>query len=137
MEPMTKERLADRNIWVRALYALFCLIAYSIAETILTLIVIFQFFAALLTGKVHEATLKFSTNLTAYVYQILQFVTFNSETLPFPFSDWPLKETDTDSPWATGTAEPPAAETPPAGTVQQPTVDATHENPDDPEKKPE
>ena len=38
-----------------------------------------------------EAAIKqrLGKNLSAYVYQIFQFQTFNSETRPFPFADWP------------------------------------------------
>jgi hypothetical protein len=105
MDPITKERISDRSIWVRALYALFFTLAYTVSETVLTLVVIFQFLAALITGRVNDALLRFGANLSQYVYQILQFVTFNNETLPFPFSDWPDVEPGNDSPWIGGTNE--------------------------------
>lgn len=103
MDPLTKERLSDRSIWVRGLYALFFGLAYTVSETVLTLVIIFQFLAALITGRVNDALLRFGANLTQYVYQILQFVTFNNETLPFPFSDWPDVEPGNDSPWVGAT----------------------------------
>ena len=87
MDNATKSNLADRNIWVRLLYMLFYAITYAVAETILTLLVIFQFIAALVTGRVNDALLRFGANLSAYIFEVLQFVTFNDEKLPFPFSD--------------------------------------------------
>ncbi len=99
MDQATKDRITDRSIWVRALYAVFFSITYTLAKTIIMLIVIFQFIAALITGSVNDALLRLGTNLSTYVYQVLQFLTFNDETLPFPFSDWPDQEPSTESPW--------------------------------------
>ena len=98
MEIATKERLTDRTIWVRLLYTIIFAIAYAVAETIVVLVAIFQFLSAVVTGNVNEAALRFGANLSAYVYHILQFVTFNDEALPFPFSDWPDEEPG-ESPW--------------------------------------
>lgn len=99
MDQETKNRLADRSIWVRALYMIILLIAYSIGETLLIIISVFQFLSALVTGKVNESLQNFGANLSAYLYDILQFATFNSEDLPFPFSDWPEVEPG-DTPWS-------------------------------------
>lgn len=99
MDPETKERLSDRSIWVRGLYTLLFVVIYSVAETILSLLAIFQFIAALVTGHVNDVLLRFGTNLSRFIYQILQFVTFNDETVPFPFSDWPDEEVSSNSPW--------------------------------------
>ena len=107
MDQTTKDNLADRNIWSRALFMLFFVLAYTVAETILTLLVIFQFIAALVTRHVNEPLQRFGTNLSSYVYQILQFQTFNSETRPYPFSDWP-DEAPGETPWSAKSDEVPA-----------------------------
>jgi len=99
MDQETKNRLADRSIWVRALYMIIMVIAYSIGETLLIIISIFQFLSALVTGRVNESLHAFGANLSAYLYDILQFATFNSEYLPFPFNDWPDVEPG-DTPWS-------------------------------------
>ena len=118
MDPDTKERMSDRTIWARGLYALFFVIAYSVAETILWLLAIFQFIAALVTGHVNDALLRFGANLSHFIFQILQFVTFNNETLPFPFSDWPDEEPTTTSAWvktkSSGTDDSSSEEAPSA-----------------------
>ncbi len=110
MESTTKDRLKDRTIWVRTLYALFFLIAYGVAETVLYLVVIFQYIAAMFTGKVNEALHEFSANLSRYIYQVLQFFTFNAETLPFPFSDWPDQAPGMESPWVSSRQNDAAAQ---------------------------
>lgn len=105
MQQSTTDNLSDRTIWVRGLYMLFFALAYTIAETILTLVAIFQFFAALFTGSVNVTVQRFGHNLSLYAYQILQFETFNDETLPFPFTDWP-DEDAADSTWVEETDQP-------------------------------
>jgi hypothetical protein len=89
MEEVMKQRLTSRNLWTRALYMLFFVLAYGIAEAVVTVVVIVQFFFALISGRANENLLVFGNNLSTYVRQILQFQTFNSEYLAYPFGDWP------------------------------------------------
>ena len=92
MEREIKQRLTSKNVWTRALFMVLFAIAYGLVEIVLTLVVVVQFFIVLLTGGANEPLLKFGTNLGRYIYQIIQFQTFNSEDKPFPFSDWPEDE---------------------------------------------
>ena len=92
MEDDVKQRLSNRDLWTRALFMVLFVFAYSIAELVITLIVIFQFFSVLFTGRANTPLLEFGANTSAYVYQILRFQTFNTETRPFPFSSWPEEE---------------------------------------------
>ena len=92
MEEKTRLRLISREIWVRALYMVLFSVAYSIAEFIIIFLVIFQFAAALFTGRVNAPLLQFGKNLSLYIYEILEFQTFNTELRPFPFSPWPDEE---------------------------------------------
>ncbi|MCZ6710253.1 MAG: DUF4389 domain-containing protein, partial [Gammaproteobacteria bacterium] len=89
MEQEIKQRLTRRDIWMRALFMVFFLIAYSVAEAVVVLLVLFQFVTILVTGDSNRNALRLGNNLSTYVYQILQFQTFNTESRPFPFSDWP------------------------------------------------
>jgi len=107
MQEDTKRHLADRNIWVRGLYMLFYALAYAVAEALATLLVLFQFIHTLFTGRVNEQLQQFGANLAAYLYEILQYVTFNSEFQPFPFSDWPSTATG-NTPWSMDARAEPA-----------------------------
>ena len=108
MDDQIKERLTRRSVWIRALFMVFFAIAYAIAELVVGAVVIVQFFIVLFTGGANEQLLRFGNNLSAYVYRILRYQTFNTESQPFPFSDWP-DETVADNPW---TGEPETAEGP-------------------------
>ena len=92
MEEEMKQRLTRRDIWVRAIFMVIFVIAYSIAELILAVVVLAQFFIVLFTGQANRNLLLFGSNLSAYVFQVFRFQTFNSETQPFPFADWPREK---------------------------------------------
>ena len=106
----TASTITDRRIWVRVLYMVFFWVAFSVSEVLLAIVAIFQAVCALFTGTTNDAMHRFGKNLSAYVAQILEFLTFNSEELAFPFSDWP-DATPTETPW-TPDEGPVAAEAP-------------------------
>jgi hypothetical protein len=106
MNDTRKDSFADRTIWVRLLYMLFCAIAWSVAELVLAIVALFQFLCVLVNGAVHERALRFGRNLSEYMTELMQFVTFNAERVPFPFSDWP-DETPGDTPWRAAAGAPP------------------------------
>ena len=89
MSDELKEHLKERKTWLRGLYMLLFALFYTVPEIVITAVVIFQFLLALFTGKANERLLKLGQSLSTYVYQILQFLTFNSDYHPYPFGAWP------------------------------------------------
>jgi hypothetical protein len=75
--------------WKRALYMVLFAIAYSLAELVLGVVVLVQFFTVGFTGRANEPLLRLSNNLAAYVRQIYRFLAYNDETMPFPMGEWP------------------------------------------------
>ncbi len=98
MDEQTKANLGNDSIWIRLIYMLLLGLAYTVAEAVYLIVVIFQWLAALVTGQVNKPLHEFGANLSRYIYEILRFQTFNTEQKPFPFSDWP-NEVPGDSPW--------------------------------------
>ena len=94
MDDELRQRLTSKHLWSRALYMVLFVVAYVVAETLITLAAIFQFLSVLITGSANSPLLKFGLNLSTYIYQIVRFQTFNTEEKPFPFSDWPAGEPD-------------------------------------------
>ena len=92
MKETTREHFVSGDIWRRGLYMLLFVFAYSVAEMIIVFLALFQFFAALFTGRANEPLLQFGKNLSTYIYEILEFQTFNTEVRPFPFIPWPDEE---------------------------------------------
>jgi hypothetical protein len=130
MDDAMRARLSDTNVWIRGLYMLLFVIAYNVAEVLLTVIVIFQFVATLITGQPNEPLQRFGRNLSAYFYQIINFLTFNDEVRPYPFADWP-DEPVTDNLWTgDNQSEPtPAASEP--DSEELPGAQAQSERPDE------
>ena len=106
MDDRIKERLTRRAVWVRALFIVFFGIAFGIAELLVWVVVIVQFFIVLFTGRANDKLLAFGNNLSAYLWRVLRYQTFNTESQPFPFDDWPDEKVG-DNPWMEepGTAE--------------------------------
>ncbi|MBA3754844.1 MAG: DUF4389 domain-containing protein [Nitrosomonas sp.] len=89
MKEEIKQRLQKNETWQRGLYLLFFIFIYGISKFLILGVMLFQFLTIILTGKINEQLLKFSQNLSTYLYQVTLFLTFNSERHPFPFSEWP------------------------------------------------
>lgn len=87
-----KTNVKERKTWLRGLYMLMFFIFYSVAEFIIFAVVFFQFVFTLISGNTNEKLVLFGQSLSTYVYQILRFLTFNSNEHPYPFSDWPVAE---------------------------------------------
>ena len=96
-----KENLTEQKTWIRGLYMLLFAFFYGVAKVVLSAVIIFQFVLVLVTGKTNSRLLKLGQSLSTYSYQIMMFLTFNSNYQPYPFGAWPvgqpkLKEVITD-----------------------------------------
>ena len=89
MKSEIKRNLTRTDIWWRALAMILYTFLYGIAEIVLVAVVLFQFCYTLILRESNHRLLTFGQGLSTYVYQILQFLTFNTENLPFPLSAWP------------------------------------------------
>jgi len=89
MDSDIKQYVTAKQTWSRGLFIVLFAVIYSIAEIVLFTVVLFQFLSMLFTGETNDRLLKFGQSLSTYVYQILQFMTANSEEHPYPFNPWP------------------------------------------------
>lgn len=87
-----KQNLKSHSTWMRGLYMLLYLVFARIAELVLMVVIVFQFLLKLFTGDTNDRLLKLGQGLSTYIYQTLQFLTFNSEYQPYPFGAWPKGE---------------------------------------------
>ena len=92
MSDEIKENLKQQSTWLRGLYMLMFALFYSIAEIVLFAVVFIQFLLVLFTGKTNPRLLKLGQEIATYVYQILQYLTFNSDYQSYPFGAWPNGE---------------------------------------------
>lgn len=89
MSDEIKQNITEQSTWIRALYMLIFFIIYGVAKVVIAAVVVFQFINRLLTASLNPKLLKFGADLSVFVYDILMFLTYNSESKPFPFSEWP------------------------------------------------
>ncbi len=95
MDTDIKKNLSEDKSWWRALYMLLFAVLYNLAEIVLVTIAIFQLLAMLFTGKTNTRLLKLGQSLSTYVYQVMCFLTFNSDYHPYPLGAWPKGEPTT------------------------------------------
>ncbi len=77
-----------RNIWVRGLFMLLMALAYQVSGTVVCFVTVIQFLIVLLNAKPNARLVSFGRSLGGYLKQIVNFLTFATEELPFPFNDW-------------------------------------------------
>ena len=87
-----KDSANKRKIWLRGLYMLFMLLALHLGGTLLAAVALIQFIVVLMNGTPNEQLVAFGSKLGSYLRQIAHFLTYATEEVPFPFSDWPSKE---------------------------------------------
>lgn len=84
-----KQKVTDKPTWTRGLYILLFIFIYSIAELVVYAVVVFQFLFSLFTGTRNEQLLVLGKNLSTFIYEVLQYITYTSDDKPYPFGPWP------------------------------------------------
>ena len=87
---LVKENLKKGSTWLRLFFMLVVVILYSVSRVVVGVVVLLQFFWVLLSGETNKSLDDFGQSLATYTYQIIRYLTFNTEERPFPFDlDWP------------------------------------------------
>lgn len=92
MDNNLKEKLLVKSKWLRGLFMLFFIIIKYLVSWLIAIIALFQFATDLITGQPNNRLLDFTKHLNLYLLQVVNFLTFNSEDKPFPFTNWPGNE---------------------------------------------
>lgn len=89
LEPGLAANISSGETWKRLLFMILFLALWSVSRIVVLTVVILQFFWVLLSGRTNARLIGFSLSLATYSYQIILYLTFNTEAQPFPFTDWP------------------------------------------------
>ncbi|MFT5284907.1 MAG: hypothetical protein ACI8TQ_001066 [Planctomycetota bacterium] len=85
-------QLARTDIGLRVLYSFVFAFILNILAGALTILVVLQLIAALVTREAPRPRLKqFGQLMLRYFALIVRYVTFNDDQPPFPFADFPAK----------------------------------------------
>ena len=85
-----EEHLRSRSTWLRLFFMIVLGLFYGVSRIVTVVVIVAQFCHVLFTGETNRALRDFGLSLATYTYQILCYLTFNTEQRPFPFdAEWP------------------------------------------------
>jgi len=93
MQQEINDNIKKISTWKRIFFMLLFTVIVGLVRILLWAVILLQVASALLTGTPNKNILSFGGTLSAYLYHILLFLTYNTDVVPFPFSDWGLTET--------------------------------------------
>jgi hypothetical protein len=92
MDNKLKSNITSGRHWLRLVFMLLFAIILYVAMLLMWVLVALQFLFSLVTGRDNIQLRGFGEALSIFIYQMLRFLTYNSEEKPFPFADWPQPE---------------------------------------------
>ena len=111
MDEQLKSNLTSRRHWLRFLFMVLFAVVLQVASLVMCVLVAAQFLWALISGSDNDQLRRFGHSLATYIFDSLQFLTYNTEQKPFPFSDWPDLPAKREKIGGVGQADPAATET--------------------------
>jgi hypothetical protein len=82
--------LRSRSTWLRLFFMLVLGLFYGVSRIVTVVVIVAQFCHVLFTGETNRPLRDLGLSLATYTYQIVCYLTFNTEERPFPFdSGWP------------------------------------------------
>ena len=90
-----EQNLKRRSTWLRLIFMIVFAAIYMLTRIVFAAVVVFQFFWVLFTAETNKNLTELGQSLATYTYQIMRFLSFNSDDKAFPF----------DGKWPSGTPE--------------------------------
>ncbi len=90
MDEQVFYNLAEFSFWKRLFFMLIFAAIASLVRFLIWAVTFFQIVFVMLTGRANQHILSFGRSLSVYTYHIMLYLTFCTETLPFPFTAWNL-----------------------------------------------
>ena len=88
MQDQTRDNLSNKSTWMRLIYIVLFAIAFNIAEILIAIITVVQFFAVLFTKSPNARLQTLGGDLGGYIRDVAAFLTYQSDHMPYPVSDW-------------------------------------------------
>ncbi len=85
-----EKHVKTRSTWVRLIFMIISSLLYGLSRLVTFAVVVVQFFTVLLTGETNTQLKQWGRSLAVYSFEVVDFLTFNTEVKPFPFeAEWP------------------------------------------------
>ena len=82
---------AAPDLAVRVLYMILFAIVFWLLTWTLAVATVLQLVLRLVNGRPNAEVARFGAGLARYARDLVEFLTFVTETLPYPFSSWPAQ----------------------------------------------
>ena len=82
----------EESAWLRLAFILLFAVIFNIAEAVLWVVVVVQFLARVFAGRPLPQLTEFGHSLAAFIQRVIQFLTFGTDDMPWPFAAWPGRE---------------------------------------------
>jgi hypothetical protein len=93
-----EQNLKSQTTWLRLLFMAIYGLLISLAGMVGTVIVVIGFFWVLFRGEVNSELRQIGQAIASYMYDIVRYLTFNTDDKPFPFGGaWPSGEAKEES----------------------------------------
>lgn len=87
-----EKNVTARSTWVRLIFMIIYALLYGLSRLVTATVVVIQFFYVLITGNTNDQLKTLGHSLAIYSYEIVDYMTFNTESKPFPFDGaWPTE----------------------------------------------
>ncbi|GAB6068122.1 hypothetical protein JCM13664_14410 [Methylothermus subterraneus] len=87
MDTELSRHFKEPHTWRRIFFMLVFALILGFVRLILWAVILFQVGSKLLTGQDNPHARQLGATLAVYLYQIVLFLTFNTEQMPFPFAE--------------------------------------------------
>lgn len=85
-----EKNVKEKSTWVRLFFMVVLAFLYGVSRIVVGAVVVVQFFYVLFTGQTKDQLKTFGHSLAIYSYEIIDYLTFNTDLKPFPFEgEWP------------------------------------------------
>ena len=89
-----EEHLKSRSTWLRLVFMLVFWVLAGVTTFVASVVIVLGFFWMLFTGETNARLKQVGKSIAAYIYQIISYLTYNSDDKPFPFGEWPSADQD-------------------------------------------
>ena len=82
-----EENIKSRSTWLRLLFMVAFYAIGTVVTVVLSLVVVLGFLWVLFTGEKNSQLQQAGQVIAGYLYEIIRYLTFNTEDKPFPFGN--------------------------------------------------
>lgn len=97
MSDSNSHNLTNPDLWIRLIYMVLFAVLSGLSRIVILIIAALQFLLVLFNGTENQNLKKLGFSTAQWTRDSYDFLTFNSDNKPFPFSDWPEPLTETET----------------------------------------